>query len=251
MRLVVNKKTKRELFKELTDIIYPTSEYWLDDTVSVYTDLSIDNSFENVPYQLFLWVPETFIETLETINTTIRENTINIEVDLGLFFNTLYFGNDTSRESALNRLVEKYIITEQKRDTIMGLFSHFTNFNSDFFYREFDDSLDRYKYYYSGTMGLKNDYKIENNLTIDKMYVIIPVLTPVSFSECGSLPGTNGLYNSIVSLYSPKLGRLVNHCSYMGLEVTEIDDEFVYSETTTYTQVNPFEWYMTIPDTVV
>jgi len=251
MRLVVNKKTKKELFTHLTDIIFPTDDYWLSDTISVYTDLSTSTSTENVPYQLFLWVPETFIETLEIINTTVRENKINIGVDLGLFFNTLYFGGDTSRIGALNLLVEKYIITEQNRNTIISLFSHFTNFDPNFFYREFDKSIDRYKYYYSGTMGLKNTYKIANNLTLDKMYVIIPVLTPISFSETGPIPGTNGLYSSIIPLYSPKLGRLVSHCSYMGLEVTEIDENFFYSETETYTQLKPFEWYMTIPDTVV
>lgn len=227
MNVIVNKKLNESyLEKYLTSIMSPQTEAYTG--FKVYTDLSTDLSIGNGEYSFMLFVSESYLTLIDTLNTKQFNGTLNLNgADFTLVINSLYDNRSAVRNSVIDYLVTNGVVTEAEVAGAKTLATSFKNFDINILNMHYVDTTipgnealtDVIEYSYDTPVELSIHYDVANNTNGEALYLIILPLINKNFG------GTDGTYGDYVSTQKfQNVDTTALQSTYIAVAIGDIND---------------------------
>lgn len=172
---------------KIFDIFLRPTHRVSETSIKIYSDAATSDTTTTVPSIYCLFVPASFLNILNKINDAYWNESIDIVANndrLKLLTNTILNGNDTQRNSALDKLVSMGVIQSGDVTVSKTLASRLTTFNPSLMVRNYNTEENFYKFTYNIPLGLERKYSDTRNPQYEKLFLLF----------VGRGPNSNGYY---------------------------------------------------------
>ena len=155
--------------------------------VKIYSDAMNSTTTTTVPSQSILFVSTSFLTIVDKISAAFWNESFDLVTNgekVKLLVNTLFHGNETQRNSALDKLVNMGIIASGDTTMTRALASRMTTFDPALMGRSFvseNTATPFYKYTYNIPLGLEKKYDIVRNTQSERLFLFFPARGHVNF----------------------------------------------------------------------
>ena len=143
--------------------------------VTIYSDAMNSTATLRVAKQYMLFGSAGFLSILDKLTNAYWNETFDIAKDgekVKLLTNTLLHGNETQRNSALDKLVSMGILASGDTTSTRALASRIPTFDPNLMVRSYDATENFYKYSYNIPLSLEKKYDAIRNTSTEKLYLI-------------------------------------------------------------------------------
>jgi hypothetical protein len=238
MKIAVNTVfNQKYLHKYIDTNLQPHSGLFDSKSFMIYEDMN-GTIVEDV-FPVVLFVPEPFLDVIDKLNSKHYDNSMGLGAySLDLLINTLLSTNETARNNVLNFLQSIKVITANENTSIRSITSNITGFTPNMFNKKYDEAEDMYVFTYDLPLELVKPYQAENNIGLEKLYLVFPSLININYGKTSSVFSSNGKYSPLHMFFNPGINGSTEQCSYLAFQMGEPNS----SADIIYDQLNKIEY---------
>lgn len=230
MKIVVNKTFNKVFaFEYLNCTMKPNTAEFAATSFIIYDDLNNNRSTKNGSFPLVLFAPKALLDVIDIINAKLYVGTftgsVDTDVSADILIGTLFNAGRTERNSALDYLQRKSIISAELVADVKAMTTKLIGFDYTQFVRTYDDIEDVYKFAFETPTELEVPYDQANNPRNNKLYLVFPSLVNVTYGSVIPVATSNGKYSPLHKFYNPIRDLSVPQSSYIATELGDIVSE--------------------------
>ena len=155
--------------------------------VKIYLDAMNSTTTTTVAGQSILFVSASFLALVDKISAAFWNESFNLTTDgekVKLLVATIFHGNETQRNSALDKLVNMGIIASGDTTMTRSLMSRIPTFDPSLMTRSYvtdQGTTPFFKFTYNIPLGLEKKYDVVRNTANEKLYLFFPARGHVNF----------------------------------------------------------------------
>ena len=190
--------------------------------VTIYSDAMNSTATLRVAKQYMLFGSAGFLSILDKLTNAYWNETFDIANDgekVKLLTNTLLHGNETQRNSALDKLVSMGILASGDTTSTRALASRIPTFDPNLMVRSYDSVENFYKYSYNIPLGLEKKYDQIRNTTSEKLYLIFAAR---GHSQFGYVPAAGENFGHYTKYWSDLFSKESLALPYMAVDLSDM-----------------------------
>ena len=192
--------------------------------VKIYSDAMNSTAVVDTTKQYMLFGSAGFLNILDKLSNAFWNETFDIVADgdkVKLLTNTLLHGNETQRNSALDKLVSMGILAAGETTSTRSLVSRIPTFDPNLMVRSYDSVENFYKYSYNIPLGLEKKYDQVRNTTSEKLFLIFVAR---GHSQFGYVPAAGENFGHYTKYWSDLFSKESLALPYMAVDLSDISN---------------------------
>lgn len=192
--------------------------------VKIYSDANNSTATINVQKQYMLFGSAGFLSILDKLTNAFWNETFNLDTDgdrVKLLTNTLLHGNETQRNSALDKFVSMGILAAGETTSARSLVSRIPTFDPALMVRSYDSAENFFKYSYNIPLGLEKKYDKIRNTGNEKLYLIFVAR---GHSQFGYMPASDENFGHYTKYWNDLFQKDSLAMSYMAVDMSDMND---------------------------
>lgn len=221
MNLLFNKNLVENAAK-IFDVYLRPLHRSTETLVKVYSDAMNSTNTVTVQAQYVTFGSIGFVNILDKISAAFWNETFDIAASgdtVKLLVNTLIHGNETQRNSALDKLVSMGILASGDTTTTRALVSRIPTFDPNLMVRSYDQDGKFYKYAYNIPLGLEKKYDQVRNTQAEKLYLIF---VGRGHSNFGYSPATGENFGHFTKYWNELFSKDAYTIPYMAVDLGDM-----------------------------
>lgn len=221
MNLLFNKPLVDNAAKVFDLYLRPTHSA-TETTVLIYSDANNGTTTTSVAKQFVLFGSAGFLNILDKLSNAAWNESYDMATvgnQVKLLTNTLLHGNETQRNSALDKLVSMGILASGDTTSTRSLVSRIPTFDPTLMVRSFDAVENFFKYSYNIPLGLEKKYDQVRNTSSEKLYLIFVGRGHVNF---GYAPATGENFGHYTKYWNELFSKESLAIPYMAVDLGDM-----------------------------
>ena len=193
-------------------------------TVKIYSDAMNSTATITTTKQFVLFGSAGFLNILDKLSNAFWNETFDLVADgdkVKLLTNTLLHGNETQRNSALDKLVSMGIIAAGETVTTRALVSRIPTFDPALMVRSYDSVENFFKYNYNIPVGLEKKYDQVRNTTSEKLFLIFVAR---GHSQFGYVPAAEENFGHYTKYWNDLFAKESIALPYMAVDLGDMSN---------------------------
>jgi hypothetical protein len=252
MKILVNKTINNSYMKEMIEKPFesPANQY----TLKFYTDAVQGTTTGTGATPHMLFTGSSLLDIIDGLNEASWNGTLDLGegYEFDTVISTLFCSTAAYRESMVDYLVTKGYATTEQSDQIKAITTSFIGYNPSNIVKSYDEVEDIYTFDYNTPIELKNHYTAAENITGERLYLVMVMMTSTSHS--GTTGNAGGAITTL--FHNPTLEQNVEQSSYIASDLgdtfdTEANPDLKYDHLDQIDYIDSFRFRFKLPRTIV
>ena len=221
MNIIFNKPLLENTSK-VFDVFFRAIHRPNETTIKIYADAINGDTLTTAPTQYILFGSQSLVSLLDKINEAYWNETFNVVTDgerVKILVNTILNGNESQRNSALDKLISMGILIASDVIMVKSLVSRMLTFDPTSMFRSYMVEENVYKYSYNIPLGLEKKYDIIRNTQNEKLYLIFAGRGHTNF---GYVPVTGESFGYFTKYWNETLQKDSLSMSYVAVDLGDL-----------------------------